>query len=265
MTALECSPSFTLDLDIHLLAGRIGAEIDNVRLAGNLPEPAIAAIEAALAKYKVIFFRNQSHLDDAEQERFAARLGDIVAHPTSPRRAGTAILELDSTYGRGRADRWHTDMTFLDAYPKISVLRGVVIPPYGGDTVWANTVAAYDGLPPLLKTLVEGLWAVHSNLYDYAAARPQASAAATKQYEEVFTSTVFETEHPVVRVLDTGERSLVLGFLPPVRRLFAIGLEPSVRDAAIPRDQARKHRALALACGRCRNLGQYRHATLRHQ
>jgi alpha-ketoglutarate-dependent taurine dioxygenase len=211
MTALECSPSFTLDLDIHLLAGRIGAEIDNVRLAGNLPEPAIAAIEAALAKYKVIFFRNQSHLDDAEQERFAARLGDIVAHPTSPRRAGTAILELDSTYGRGRADRWHTDMTFLDAYPKISVLRGVVIPPYGGDTVWANTVAAYDGLPPALKTLVEGLWAVHSNLYDYAAARPQASAAATKQYEEVFTSTVFETEHPVVRVLDTGERSLVLG------------------------------------------------------
>jgi alpha-ketoglutarate-dependent taurine dioxygenase len=68
--------------------------------------------------------------------------GDIVAHPTSPGRAGTAILELDSTDGRGRADRWHTDMTFLDAYPKISVLRGVVIPPYGGDTVWANTIAA---------------------------------------------------------------------------------------------------------------------------
>ena len=53
--------------------------------------------------------------------------------------------------------------------------------------------------------------AVHSNLYDYAAARPQASAAATKQYEEVFTSTVYETEHPAVRVLGTGERSLVLG------------------------------------------------------
>ena len=107
-------------------------------------------------------------------------------------------------------------MTFVDAYPKISVLRGVVIPPYGGDTVWANTVAAYNGLPPALKTLAESLWAVHSNLYDYAAAKPQASAAATKQYEEVFTSTVYETEHPVVRVLDTGERSLVLGYF--VRR-----------------------------------------------
>jgi alpha-ketoglutarate-dependent taurine dioxygenase len=66
------------------------------------------------------------------------------------------------------------------------------------------------------KTLAEGLWAAHSNLYDYAAARPWASAAATKQYEEVFTSTVYETEHPVVRVLGTGERSLVLGFF--VRR-----------------------------------------------
>jgi alkyl sulfatase len=216
MTVLERSPSFAIDLDIRPLAGRIGAEISNIRLAGDLPEPAIAAIEAALAKYKVIFFRNQSHLDDAEQQRFAARLGDIVAHPTSPGRACTAILELDSTDGRGRADRWHTDVTFLDAYPKISVLRGVVIPPYGGDTVWANTVAAYNGLPPALKALAESLWAVHSNLYDYAAARPQASAAATKQYEEVFTSTVYETDHPVVRVLRTGERSLVAGYF--VRR-----------------------------------------------
>jgi alpha-ketoglutarate-dependent taurine dioxygenase len=161
----------------------------------------------------VIFFCNQGHLDDAEQERFAARLGDLVPHPTSPVRSGSAgILELDSTGGRGRADRWHTDVTFVDAYPKISILRGVVIPPFGGDTVWANTVAAYEGLPAGLKTLAENLWAAHSNLFDYAAARPQASAAAVKRYEDVFTSTVYETEHPVVRVLPcTGERSLVLG------------------------------------------------------
>ena len=219
MTVLERSPSLAVDLDIHPLAGRIGAEIGNVRLGGDLSAPAVAAIEAALAKYKVIFFRNQNHLDDGEQERFAARLGDIVPHPTSPGRAGTAILELDSTNGRGRADRWHTDVTFVDAYPKISVLRGVVIPPYGGDTVWANTVAAYEGLPVGLRTLAETLWAVHSNLYDYAAAKPQASAAAAKQYEQVFTSTVYETEHPVVRVLPrTDERSLVLGYF--VRRFL---------------------------------------------
>jgi len=97
------------------------------------------------------------------------------------------------------------------------MLRAVVIPPFGGDTVWANTVAAYEGLPQALKTLAENLWAVHSNLYDYAAIRPQASAAAAKHYEDVFTSTVYETEHPVARVLPrTGERSLVLGYF--VRR-----------------------------------------------
>jgi alpha-ketoglutarate-dependent taurine dioxygenase len=206
----EHSRWHSVDLDIWPLAGRIGAEIDNIRLTGDLPATTIAAIEAALATYKVIFFPNQGHLDDAEQERFAARLGDLVAHPTDRARAGSAaILELDSA--RSRADRWHTDVTFVVAYPKISVLRGVVIPPFGGDTVWANTVAAYDGLPTALKTLAESLWAVHSNLYDYAAARPQASAAAVEHYEDVFTSTVYETEHPVVRVLPTGERSLVLG------------------------------------------------------
>jgi alpha-ketoglutarate-dependent taurine dioxygenase len=217
MSVLQRSQSITANLAIRPLAGRIGAHIDNIHLAGDLPDGVIAAIEAVLSKYKVIFFRNQAHLDDAEQERFAARFGDLAAHPTTPARSGSAaILELDSTDGRGRADRWHTDLTFVDAYPKISVLRGVVIPPFGGDTVWANTVAAYDGLPASLKTLAENLWTVHSNLFDYAAAKPQASAAAVEQYE-VFTSTVYETEHPVVRVLPrTGERSLVLGYF--VRR-----------------------------------------------
>lgn len=211
MPGLQRSQPVATDLGIYPLAGRIGARIDNIRLAGDLPGAAVAAIEAALSKYKVVFFSNQGHLDDAEQERFATRLGELVAHPTSPARQGsTAILELDSTHGR--ADRWHTDMTFIDAYPKISVLRAVVMPPFGGDTVWANTVAAYERLPAALKMLAENLWAVHSNLYDYAAARPQAPAAAVRRYEDVFTSTVFETEHPVVRVLSrTGERSLVLG------------------------------------------------------
>jgi taurine dioxygenase len=94
--------SITTDLDVRPLAGRIGAQIENLRLAGDLPHAAVAAIEAALSKHKVIFFRNQGHLDDAEQERFAARLGVLIAHPTTPTRAGSAaILELDSTDGRG--------------------------------------------------------------------------------------------------------------------------------------------------------------------
>jgi alpha-ketoglutarate-dependent taurine dioxygenase len=174
---VQRSESKSADLEIRPLAGRIGAQIENIRLSGDLPDAAVAAIEAALARYRVILFRGQEHLDDVGQERFAARLGDLVAHPTNPARPGTAILELDSTDGGGRADHWHTDITFVDAYPKISILRSVVVPPFGGDTVWANTVAAYEGLPPALKALAENLWAVHSNLYDYAAVKPQATAA----------------------------------------------------------------------------------------
>lgn len=195
------------------LSPRIGALIRYIRLSGDLDARTIATIEAALRRHKVIFFRDQGHLDDAGQERFTARLGELAAHPTTPARAGSsAIFELDSADGRGRADRWHTDVTFTDAYPKLSVLRAVVIPPLGGDTVWANTVAAYEHLPQSLKSFADNLWAAHSNLFDYAAARPQASKAATKQYEDVFASTVYEAEHPLVRVLPaTGERSLVLG------------------------------------------------------
>ncbi|MDA4831455.1 TauD/TfdA family dioxygenase, partial [Enterobacter hormaechei] len=88
----------------------------------------------------------------------------------------------------------------------------VVIPATGGDTIWANTHAAYENLPAPLKLLAEQLWAVHSNLYDYAAARPHATEAERQHYEDVFTSTIYETEHPVVRVHpETGERTLLLG------------------------------------------------------
>ncbi|MCB8878006.1 TauD/TfdA dioxygenase family protein [Acidisoma silvae] len=200
-------------LDIAELTPRIGAEIRDVRLSGDLPEHSIVAINAALLRHKVVFFRAQTHLTDEEQERFSLRFGSLIPHPTQkPREGSNAILELDSRGGGGRADTWHTDVTFVDAYPKISILRGVTIPPVGGDTVWSNTAAAYSDLPPALKSLAEQLWAVHSNLYDYATVRPKATEAERQHYEEVFTSTVYETEHPVVHVHpETGEPSLILG------------------------------------------------------
>ncbi|MGX5844758.1 TauD/TfdA dioxygenase family protein [Mesorhizobium sp. ArgA1] len=199
--------------DVAPLTVHVGAEIRNVRLSGDLPHAVVTAINDLLLRHKVVFFRDQDHLDDAEQECFARRLGDLVPHPTQGPVAGTAsILELDSSRGGGRADQWHTDVTFVDAYPKFSVLRGVVIPPAGGDTIWANTTAAYESLPTALKQLAENLWAVHSNAYDYAAARPRSTEAEKRHFEEVFTSTIYETEHPVVRVHpETGERTLLLG------------------------------------------------------
>jgi len=214
MTALLKEKSAAAQIEIRPVSGRIGAELGNIRLGGDLDAETFQTIRQALLKHRVIFFRNQQHLDDAEQERFAQLFGNLVAHPTEQVRSGsTAILELDTGTGYGRADQWHTDVTFVDAYPQISILRAVQVPVYGGDTVWANTVAAYEGLPPELKQLADRLWAVHSNKYDYAAQRPHATEVEKQHYENTFASTVYETEHPIVRIHpETGEKSLVLGY-----------------------------------------------------
>lgn len=213
-------------LQLRPVAGRIGAEIAGVRLSSTLDDATFDAIQAALLRHKVLFFRGQAHLDDTAQEAFARRFGHTVAHPTVPSVDGSAhLLELDSAHG-ARANSWHTDVTFVDAYPKISILRAVVIPPVGGDTVWANTAAAYANLPEPLRALADTLWAVHTNAYDYASTHANADEAQLKRYREVFTSTVYETEHPVVRVHpETGERTLVLGHF--VQRLKGLSAHDS--------------------------------------
>ncbi|WP_426441233.1 TauD/TfdA dioxygenase family protein [Bradyrhizobium genosp. P] len=198
--------------DIVKRAARVGAEIRNITLSGDLPDLTIAAINRLLLEHKVLFFRDQGHLDDVEHERFAVRFGRLVPHPMLGAMKGTAsMIELDSARAASRADLWHSDGTFVDAYPKIAVLRGVVIPAFGGDTVWSNTATAYLDLPASLRRLADELWAVHSNAFDYAV-MARGSEADKKHFDEVFTRTVYETEHPVVRVHpETGERTLVLG------------------------------------------------------
>ncbi|SAK46517.1 taurine dioxygenase [Caballeronia calidae] len=213
---------------VRPIGGRIGAEVRGVTLSADLDDAAIDAINKALLERKVLFFRGQSHLDDAAQEAFAARFGETVAHPTVPAlSSGSRLLELDSKHGT-RANSWHTDVTFVDAYPKISILRGVVIPPAGGDTVWANTAAAYANLPQALRDLADTLWALHSNAYDYAATRNVPDTATEREYRKQFTSTLYETEHPVVRVHpETGERTLVLGHF--VQRFIGLSQRDSDR------------------------------------
>lgn len=205
-------------LDIRPVAGRIGAEIRGVRLSGSLDAETVRAIDAALVRHKVIFFRGQNHLDDAEHEAFGALFGEPVPHPTVPVRDGSkSVLDVHTEEGFA-ASSWHTDVTFVDAYPKGSILRALTIPEAGGDTLWANTETAYDGLPEPLRQLANTLWAVHTNDYDYAAksALPANATSAERTHAEfqknVFTSTVYETEHPVVHVHPvSGQRNLLLG------------------------------------------------------
>lgn len=236
MTAIPHTLHARPALDIRRVAGRIGAEIRGVALAGDLDAAAVAAIRQALVTHKVVFFRDQT-LDEAGQEAFGRRLGDLVPHPTVPSLAGTAgVLDLDG--GRGeRASSWHTDVTFVPAYPAISILRAVTLPAYGGDTLWANTAAAYAELPEALRDLADKLWALHSNVYDYVGGRVNAPEAGRQRYNEVFTRTVYETEHPLVHVHpETGERSLIVGHF--IQRLLGLTTSDSQHLLAIFHDHA---------------------------
>ncbi|NEA34254.1 TauD/TfdA family dioxygenase [Streptomyces sp. SID13031] len=205
--------------------GAIGAVVGNVALGGDLSPQTVSAIRQALLDHKVIFFRDQQHLDDAGQLAFAKLLGTpTLAHPTSASLDGNEhVLPIDSDYGK--ANSWHTDVTFVDRIPAISLLRAVTLPAYGGATTWANTVRAYANLPVALQSLVDKLWAVHSNVYDYVGAADEVRIGGVdvkvEKHREQFVSKLFETEHPVVRVHpETGERSLVLGHF--VRRFVGL-------------------------------------------
>jgi alpha-ketoglutarate-dependent sulfate ester dioxygenase len=225
-------------LEIRQLTPKIGAEIRGVALSGNLPPATVTAIRDALLRHRVVFFRGQTQLDEAGQQAFGRLLGPIVAHPTAPPVDGTeVVLDIDGT--QNRASSWHTDVAFVDAFPQFSILRGVVVPPLGGDTVWANTVAAYESLPEPLRAAVDKLWALHTNAYDYAGSRPQATSSQSRYHEEVIKSTVYETEHPVVQVHPaTGERALILGH--HIQRLIGLSGLDSARLLNILHDHATK-------------------------
>ncbi|MBE7187090.1 TauD/TfdA family dioxygenase [Jatrophihabitans endophyticus] len=223
MTAQLERPADTLDheylegyeaISVRKVGANLGAEIGNVRVGGDVPAEQIGEIKRALAQNKVVFFRDQLHAGDAEQRAFAALLGTVTKpHPTVAG-DGEAVLPIDSD--RSKANSWHTDVTFIDRIPSASILRAVHLPPYGGTTVWANSTRAYNLLHPALQALVEKLWAVHSNLYDYAAERDEKRIGGIdvkeQAYRDEFGNLEFETEHPVVRIHPvTGEKTLVLG------------------------------------------------------
>lgn len=198
-------------ITVTRLGSRIGARIDGVRLGGGLDRATVDAIRQALLAHKVIFFRGQHHLDDQQQLAFAGLLGTPIGHPAASvlsAEDAPIITPINSEYGS--ANRWHTDVTFAANYPAASILRAVTLPGYGGSTLWASTAAAYEQLPEPLQHLVENLWALHTNRYDYITV--ESLTAAQRAFRQAFEKREFRTEHPVVRVHpETGERTLVLG------------------------------------------------------
>jgi alkyl sulfatase len=212
MTVTDTRPANRVE--IARLAGNIGAEIRGVDVGGPLPDRDVAEIRHALLTHKVVFLRDQS-LDYERQAAFARRLGPVtLGHPiyNSPDRR-PALREMDSKQGT-KANHWHTDLTFIHRPPAFALLHLQVVPPVGGDTIWANTVTAYQSLPAELRDLADRLRIVHSNDSDYT----DDTVAARADY----ISTRYEAEHPAVRVhRETGERSLLLGGF--ARRIIGYG------------------------------------------
>ena len=198
------------DRDVRKLTGRIGAEIIGVDPAAELDAETVGFLNQALLEHKALVFRGVP-LTDEQQERFAARFGALTtAHPTVASAPGAPrVLPVDSE--KGVANHWHTDVTFVQAPPKATTLSSKVVPPHGGETLIANTGAAYRDLPEPLRLLADSLWAIHTNDYDYA--QPEESLDdQTRQNREEFTSLAFRTAHPVVRVHpESGEKGLYLG------------------------------------------------------
>jgi alpha-ketoglutarate-dependent sulfate ester dioxygenase len=184
-----------------------------VDLTAELRADQVAEIRAALLKWKVVFFRDQIIGHD-DHLRFARAFGDPTpAHPLFD-----AIPDPDyptiypifrdrfkTRYGSSRGyDKagWHADVTAAVNPPAASILRADVIPPYGGDTQWSNTIAAYEGLSAPLRKLADGLRAVHRF-------SPPDGSTATEDYQRRVSRRPLVTEHPVVRVHpETGEKAL---------------------------------------------------------
>jgi taurine dioxygenase len=198
------------DLQIHKVTGNIGARISGVDIAKPLDDDTVAAVRAALNEHKALVFGDVD-LDDEGQQVFARHFGDLTtAHPTVSAVDGAPnVLPVDSE--RGRANHWHTDVTFVLNPPQASTLRSITIPPYGGETLIANSAAAYRDLPEPLRALADTLWAEHTNDYDYAVPDEEIDEEKATQRAQ-FTSIKYRTAHPVVRVHPlTGERGLFIG------------------------------------------------------
>lgn len=138
----------------------MGAEIRGVQVAA-IDEATFAEIEDALFRHKMIFFRDQS-LSHSEHEAFSARFGPfaedaytrgIEGHENVQQVIREADARTTLVFGSG----WHTDSPFLEQPPAISLLYGVDIPPYGGDTQWANSALAYALLSPKMQSIVDNL------------------------------------------------------------------------------------------------------------
>ena len=146
----------------------IGAEVKGIDLSQELDPEHIASLRNALLAHKVLFFRNQG-ISSRQHLNLARAFGQTVAHPSYPSVVDLphVNLLLSSKEKPSKIDTWHTDMTFLEEPPLGTILRARELPKVGGDTMWANLAAAWDGLSDRMKQHLDGLRACHSFAFGF--------------------------------------------------------------------------------------------------
>ena len=196
-------------LTARRVAGSLGAEIEGADLSKPLAEKQFTELNDALLCHQVIFLRGQQAMDDEAHLAFAQRFGELSVYPIVKVLGGDQALEVieDSEESPPGADTWHTDVTWIERPPKVGILAALVIPEYGGDTLWASTTAAYDALSPVMQNLLSGLTVRHGLEESFwrrvrEKAGEELCARARAQIEP-------EVEHPLIRTHpETGRRSL---------------------------------------------------------
>ena len=208
-------------ITIQPIAGALGAEIHGVDVAQELDDGVIGEIRQALLDHGVIFFRDQT-LDREHHKAFTRRFGEIFVHPNyKGLTADPAIVDIKREPGDKKivGEDWHTDTTMVADPPMGAILYAIEVPPYGGDTLFANQYLAYEALSDGLKRTLENLRAIHT---DRMVAGPQAAMNAqrsTKVREDAdWRETI--SVHPVVRTHPETGRKLLF-----VNRSYTVGFE----------------------------------------
>lgn len=209
-------------LSIEPISPALGAIVSGVRLADPLDDATQRQIEQALLDHHVLFFRDQS-LTPTQQANFAARFGDLHIHPiypSSPEQREVIVLDTAVTDVRDNAI-WHTDVTFLETPALGAVLAAKQLPPYGGDTLWASGIAAFEALSKPLQQLLDGLTATHDISKSFPQERFGATDADLARLEEARRKNP-PRSHPVIRTHPvTGRKALFVsdGFTTRINEL----------------------------------------------
>ena len=204
-------------VQVKRAAAAIGAYVSGVALQDAVDDAALfSRLRHLLLEHEVLFFPAQP-LTAAQLEAVARRFGLLLDHPAYPIAAGAQHVHiLESTpEAPTKIEMWHSDMTFSAAPPALTLVHGQIIPEYGGDTLWASATAAYEALSPSLKTMLDGLCAVHDFRHGFRESLAEPGGAERLAGAIAANPPV---RHPVVRTHpETGKRALYVNPLFTVR------------------------------------------------